>query len=101
MKYTDRTIVCRKCGAEFPFTAGEQAFYESKGIKGEPKLCPECRAIRRTSKEDDDTAGLKDGRKWYPAVCASCGVQTQVPFKPRSDRPVYCKECYSSKRHIS
>jgi CxxC-x17-CxxC domain-containing protein len=34
----------------------------------------------------------------FPAVCAECGVNTQVPFQPRQDRPVYCSECYSKVR---
>ena len=28
----DKTLVCKDCGAEFVFTAGEQAFYAEKGF---------------------------------------------------------------------
>jgi CxxC-x17-CxxC domain-containing protein len=31
----------------------------------------------------------------HDATCASCGVSTQVPFRPSGDRPVYCRDCYS------
>jgi CxxC-x17-CxxC domain-containing protein len=31
----------------------------------------------------------------HPAVCATCGKNTQVPFEPRNGRPVYCSDCYS------
>ncbi|MBI4565797.1 MAG: zinc-binding protein, partial [Planctomycetes bacterium] len=34
----------------------------------------------------------------HPAVCAQCGKQTQVPFKPRGDRPVYCSDCFGGRR---
>jgi CxxC-x17-CxxC domain-containing protein len=34
----------------------------------------------------------------YPATCARCGQQTQVPFQPRGDRPVYCSNCFHSER---
>ena len=34
-------------------------------------------------------------REMYPAVCAQCGKDTQVPFQPRGDRPVYCSDCFS------
>jgi len=34
------------------------------------------------------------GREMYPAVCAQCGKQTEVPFQPRGDRPVYCSDCF-------
>ncbi|MGV8077040.1 MAG: CxxC-x17-CxxC domain-containing protein [Methanosarcina sp.] len=31
----------------------------------------------------------------HKATCADCGVETEVPFKPDPDRPVYCRECYA------
>ena len=34
----------------------------------------------------------------YPAVCAECGKDTQVPFQPRGDRPVYCSDCYRAQQ---
>ena len=30
--YEDKTLVCRDCGQEFVFTAGEQEFYAEKGL---------------------------------------------------------------------
>lgn len=35
-------------------------------------------------------------RQMYPAVCAECGKETEVPFKPSEDRPVYCRDCYNA-----
>ena len=29
--YQEKTMICKECGKEFPFTAGEQEFYEEKG----------------------------------------------------------------------
>jgi len=37
-------------------------------------------------------------RKMYKVVCADCGVETEVPFKPDGSRPVYCRECYQKRR---
>ena len=34
-----------------------------------------------------------DGVEKFPAVCSICKKNTQVPFKPESGRPVYCKDC--------
>ena len=34
--YEDKTLVCRDCGQEFVFTAGEQEFYAEKGFQNEP-----------------------------------------------------------------
>ncbi|NDB32842.1 MAG: DNA-directed RNA polymerase [Nitrososphaeria archaeon] len=32
-------------------------------------------------------------RKMYPCTCSDCGKASEVPFEPKADRPVYCKEC--------
>ena len=37
-------------------------------------------------------------RQMYPAVCSECGRDTEVPFEPRSDKPVYCRECFQLRR---
>jgi CxxC-x17-CxxC domain-containing protein len=37
-------------------------------------------------------------RKMYKVICAECGKETEVPFKPDGRRPVYCKECYMKRR---
>jgi CxxC-x17-CxxC domain-containing protein len=33
-------------------------------------------------------------REMHSVICAACGQETQVPFKPRGDRPVYCRSCF-------
>ena len=43
----DKKLVCKDCGAEFVFTAGEQEFYKEKGFTNEPSRCPECRKARK------------------------------------------------------
>ena len=48
--YQDKTLVCRDCGAEFVFTAGEQEFYAEKGFQNEPTRCKECRTARKASR---------------------------------------------------
>ena len=40
----------------------------------------------------------QQGRQLYSVKCANCGKQTEVPFKPSGDRPVYCRDCYMQKR---
>lgn len=49
---TDKTLICKDCGAEFIFTEGEQAFYQEKGFTNEPVRCPECRKARKNSKRN-------------------------------------------------
>ncbi|MDD5042466.1 MAG: hypothetical protein PHV40_02225 [Candidatus Omnitrophica bacterium] len=33
------------------------------------------------------------------AVCSDCKKECEVFFKPREDRPVYCKECFAKRRN--
>ncbi len=92
--YSDKTLTCRDCGAQFPFTASEQAFFAEKGFQNEPSRCPACRADRRNS--TGGRGGRSNGdRQMYSVVCDGCGTTTQVPFQPRGDRPVYCRDCFA------
>lgn len=91
--YQDKTLVCKDCGQEFPFTAGEQEFYAEKGFQNEPARCKECRDARKANRRNGNNR-----RELHPAVCADCGAETQVPFVPRDDRPVYCSDCYQNHR---
>lgn len=45
--YQDKTLICKDCGKEFVFTAGEQEFYAEKGFENEPQRCRECRQARK------------------------------------------------------
>ncbi|MCG7848487.1 MAG: hypothetical protein MIO93_04830 [ANME-2 cluster archaeon] len=37
-------------------------------------------------------------REMHKATCADCGQETEVPFVPDPDRPVYCRDCYQNHR---
>ena len=37
-------------------------------------------------------------REFFLAICAECGKEAQLPFKPQGDRPVLCIECFAQKR---
>jgi CxxC-x17-CxxC domain-containing protein len=39
-----------------------------------------------------------EGREMHKAVCADCGQECEVPFKPDGTRPVYCRECFAKRR---
>ena len=39
--------------------------------------------------------GDRPPREMHKAVCADCGKDCEVPFKPSGERPVYCRECHS------
>ena len=85
----DKTLICKDCGTEFAFTVRDQQFYAEKGFENEPQRCRDCRSTRKNTRSGS-------ARETFDAVCAKCGVATTVPFKPRGDKPVYCRACYAS-----
>ena len=85
--YEDKTLVCKECGKEFVFTAGEQEFYAERGVQNEPQRCKACRDARKTA--------TRGPREYFTATCAACGGEARVPFEPKSDRPVYCSDCFA------
>ena len=85
--YEDKTLVCKECGKEFVFTAGEQEFYAEKGLVNEPQRCKACRAARK--------AASTAPREMHDATCARCGKACKLPFIPKDGRPVYCSECFA------
>ena len=97
--YQDKTLTCQDCGAPFVFSADDQSYHAQKGYTNEPKRCPTCRQVRRQQKTSGN-GGFGGGsfdkpqREMYPAVCAQCGKDTQVPFRPSGVRPVYCSDCF-------
>lgn len=88
--YEDKTLVCKDCGKEFVWTAGEQEFYASRGFENQPQRCKACRDARKNATRGE--------RQMYEATCAACGKTARVPFQPREDRPVYCSECFAKMR---
>ena len=91
----DKTLSCRDCGAEFIFSASEQDFFAEKGFTNEPGRCPSCRAAR---KQQSGGGYGRPQREMFDVTCASCGVATQVPFRPSTDRPVYCRDCFNQNK---
>ena len=73
--FEDKVLICRDCGREFTFTAGEQEFYAEKGFQNEPVRCRECRNNRKNASRP-----------------------TKVPFLPRNDKPIYCSACFAKHR---
>ncbi|MEG1551191.1 MAG: zinc-ribbon domain-containing protein, partial [Oscillospiraceae bacterium] len=61
--YEDKTLICKDCGNEFTFTAGEQEFYAEKGFVNEPQRCKTCRDSRKNAARGE--------REIFTARCAS------------------------------
>ena len=92
--FEDKILICRDCGQEFTFSASEQEFFAEKGFTNEPGRCPSCRAARKQQTRGGGGGYGRQQREMFPAVCATCGKETTVPFRPSGDKPVYCRDCY-------
>jgi CxxC-x17-CxxC domain-containing protein len=106
--YTDQVLNCVDCGIDFVFSASEQEFFAQKGFASAPKRCSSCRAQRRAAGNGGGGSSYGNGggyaeggngvsrgpREMFDAVCARCGKDTQVPFRPTGARPVYCSDCF-------
>ncbi|MDQ2816813.1 MAG: zinc-ribbon domain containing protein [Candidatus Eremiobacteraeota bacterium] len=111
--YTDQLITCVDCGNQFTFTTGEQEFYAQKGFQNKPSRCPDCRQARKATRAGGSGGsgggydrprygggGASGGgqREMFRTTCSSCGKTAEVPFQPRGDKPVYCRDCFQSQR---
>ena len=112
--YADKTLTCSDCGEQFVFTESEQQFFADRGFT-EPRRCSSCRAARKAQQGSSSSGGYGAGggygggsgggggysrgpREMFDATCSSCGKATQVPFRPTQGKPVYCNECFATRR---
>ena len=99
---TMHRTTCTECGdsCEVPF----------KPTGSKPVLCSSC-----FGKQDgggrDNRGGGRGGfggerrerhrdrdRQMHDVVCGKCGKDCQVPFKPSSDKPVFCDDCFGKSK---
>jgi CxxC-x17-CxxC domain-containing protein len=96
MSFQDKSIQCSDCGATFTHSAEDQEFFQKKGFTNEPKRCNSCRQARKSERYGSSSYGTP--REMFSVTCAECGKDTEVPFEPRGDKPVYCSDCYRKNR---
>ncbi len=46
----------------------------------------------------DFRGGRDEEREMFTATCADCGKPCQVPFRPTGEKPVFCNDCFASKK---
>jgi CxxC-x17-CxxC domain-containing protein len=94
--YTDETLTCLECGRSFAFTARQQEFFASKGFANKPGRCDDCRAARKAANGGQRGSAAGTSREMFKTTCSQCGQVAEVPFQPRTGRPVYCRDCFAS-----
>jgi len=87
MDFVDREVTCIDCGAKFVFTTGEQIFFHKKHFQSTSKHCAQCKVKR-------NRGFRKPVCSETPIMCAQCGSETTVPFKPTHGKPVLCRACF-------
>jgi CxxC-x17-CxxC domain-containing protein len=97
MEFQDRVMKCVDCGADFVFTAGEQIFFHDKQFKNLPKRCKACKLKRAPAHGAPNNFTKNE----TVAVCAGCGKETTLPFRPTQGRPVFCRECFGQQKKSS
>ena len=104
--------ICVDCGEPFERTAGEHLARRGTGMSVSSR-CPECRIARRDERNRRVLESLRTGElrtarptttgpadaaeRLYPAVCSGCQRPIRLPFKPRLDRPVFCRFCLETR----
>ena len=104
--------LCVDCGDPFDRDPEEIAARRGTGLPLSPR-CPPCRMARREERNahvletlrtgdlqaaKPATVGPADGAgRLYPAVCSGCQRSIRLPFKPRLDRPVFCRFCLDAR----
>jgi CxxC-x17-CxxC domain-containing protein len=99
--YRDETLNCVDCNASFTFGSGEQEFFAMKGFTNKPSRCPDCRAARKAQRGESGYSGrgsVGREREMFTATCSQCRGVARVPFQPRNDRPVYCRDCFATRQ---
>jgi len=93
-----KKTVTKKPKVEKKPVAEEKPVTEEKPVEvpvvEEPSVTPAAPAGDTAAPAGTDQLG----RQLYDVKCSKCGKQTQVPFKPSGDRPVYCRDCYMEQR---
>lgn len=88
MELQDKTLVCKECGKDFTWTAGEQEFFASKGFRNKPTRCKDCRKQNRQRVEAE----------YFKITCSNCKEVGEALFKPSNpDAEIFCKKCFEEK----
>jgi CxxC-x17-CxxC domain-containing protein len=57
-------------------------------------------AVQSAEQKINDQPSDKAPSQLYPAVCATCGIDIQVPFAPDGQRPTFCKDCLKDYQRV-
>lgn len=76
----------------------EQEEEEQEEAAEEEEDAPEEEAAEEEEAPRERAPRQEGDREMFPAKCADCGNDTEVPFKPDPSRPVYCRDCFMKRK---
>jgi CxxC-x17-CxxC domain-containing protein len=80
---------CSKCG--------KSCLVPFKPTGNRPIFCADCFKTEGGRRSDERSSQTPGERKMYDAVCDNCGNRCQIPFQPKSGKPVYCSHCFEQR----
>ena len=91
----DTTVTCSDCGTEctVPFVPRTN----------KPVYCSDCfnqnkPQDSRNDRSRDDRRSRDNDREDTTVTCSDCGTECTVPFVPRTNKPVYCSDCFNQNK---
>ena len=51
----------------------------------------------RFDRRDSNRSRGSEDRDMHEAICAKCGSECEVPFRPTEGKPVYCSDCFKKR----
>ena len=91
------TATCDQCGREcqVPFRpTGNKPVYCSDCFEGKQDDGGSRGRDRRPSFDRGGYGRDRGEKQMFHAVCDKCGKDCEVPFRPSSDKPIYCSKCF-------
>ena len=96
-------VTCADCGTEceVPFVprSNKPVYCNDCFRDNKPESLGDDRYSRNDRRESRRDDRFSRSRKESAFVtCADCGTECEVPFVPKTDRPVYCSDCFKQNK---
>jgi len=105
VNYTDIPLLLSKIHQRLASLESKVDMLVSRGLPArvaETKPFPA--PVQKPSQVNPGNAGRQGNRNrnkdrmMYKIICADCKKECEIPFRPREDRPVYCRECFARRK---
>jgi CxxC-x17-CxxC domain-containing protein len=77
---------------------GKSFFHMMRWLKDKPEMLKYAKTGWPRLKNYQMFKKFQSKQASFNVVCSECGVECEVPFKPKADKPVYCRKCWSKNK---